>query len=94
MKILLADRGSKIDILISLEVPEEELKRRLISRGEISGRSDDNEEVINKRIKEYKDKTEAVASYYHEKGKHIPLKGDGTIEETFDLIKTEIDKLV
>ncbi len=91
---LLAPRNSKIDILLSLEVPEEELKRRLLERGVVSGRSDDNEEVINKRIKEYKDKTEAVAAYYNAKGKHIALKGDGTIDETFALIKAEIDKLV
>jgi adenylate kinase len=90
---LLASKGSSIASLISLEVPEEELKRRLIQRGQISGRSDDNEEVINKRIVEYKNKTAAVAEYYAAKGVHKPLKGDGTIEETFELIVNVMDQL-
>ena len=80
--------------MLSLEVPEEELKRRLIHRGEVSGRSDDNEEVIQKRIVEYKSKTDPVAAYYDEKGKLVRLKGDGSIEGTFGLIKNEIGKFI
>lgn len=90
---LVESKGSKIAALISLEVPEEELKRRLIARGQVSGRSDDNEEVINKRIIEYKNKTAAVADYYASLGLHKPLKGNGSIEETFALIQEVIDSL-
>lgn len=89
---LLQLKNTAIHALLSLEVPEEELKRRLIERGADSGRSDDNEEVIQKRIVEYKNKTEAVADYYARQGKHTPLKGNGTIDETFALLRKEIDK--
>ena len=91
---LLQLKNTEIHVLLSLEVPEEELKRRLIHRGEVSGRSDDNEEVIQKRIVEYKSKTEPVAAYYDEKGKLVRLKGDGSIEGTFGLIKNEIGKFI
>lgn len=91
---LLQLKNTEIHVLLSLEVPEEELKRRLIHRGEVSGRSDDNEEVIQKRIVEYKSKTEPVAAYYDEKGKLVRLKGDGSIEGTFGLIRNELEKLI
>lgn len=90
---LLASRATCIAALISLVVPEDELKRRLLERGQISGRSDDNEEVINKRIVEYKNKTAAVADYYDQKGLLQALKGDGSIDETFVLIENVMDKL-
>ncbi len=91
---LLQLKNTEIHTLLSLEVPEEELKRRLLHRGEISGRSDDNEEVIQKRIIEYKNKTEAVAAYYGEQDKLVRLKGDGSIDETFAAIQKEIERFV
>jgi adenylate kinase len=89
---LMEFKNTEIHIVLSLEVPEEELKRRLIGRGITSGRSDDNEEVILKRIKEYHSKTAPVAEYYDSFGKLEPIKGDSTIEETFKLLSKEIDK--
>ncbi len=89
---LLEFKNTEIHLVLSLEVPEEELTRRLIGRGETSGRTDDTEEVIVKRIKEYFAKTEPVAGYYHSHGKLERLKGDSSIDETFRLITKEIEK--
>lgn len=89
---LLEFKNTSITVVISLEVPEEDLVQRLVLRGKTSGRSDDNEEVITKRIKEYHAKTALVANHYNAKNKLTPLKGDGDIESTFKLISTEIDK--
>lgn len=89
---LLEFKNTEIHLVLALEVPEDELVKRLVNRGVTSGRSDDNEEVIAKRIKEYYEKTEAVAGHYNNFGKLARLKGDGTIEETFVLIGKEIDK--
>lgn len=91
---LLSQKNTKIDLLLSLEVPEDELKRRLIHRGELSGRSDDNEEIIEKRILEYKAKTEPVAAYYAQQNKLVRIKGDGDIDATFQLLEKEIDQLI
>lgn len=85
-------KNTQIDLVLSLEVPEDNLVTRLLNRGITSGRSDDNEEVIAKRIKEYYAKTEPVASYYDAKGKLERIKGDGTIEDTFGLLSKHIDK--
>lgn len=88
---LLESKGSQINVLIALEVEDEELKRRLIERGLVSGRSDDNEETIQKRIVEYKSKTEAVAAYYDAKGLKVGINGIGSIDDIFNTIKTTID---
>ena len=89
---LLEFKSTSISVVLSLEVPEEELVKRLVIRGKTSGRSDDNEEVITKRIKEYHAKTALVANHYAAVDKVVALKGDGDIESTFKLISTEIDK--
>lgn len=89
---LLEFKETSIELVLSLEVPEDELVKRLLGRGQTSGRSDDTEEVITKRIKEYHAKTAAVANHYDAFGKLVTLKGDGDIAATFKLITEEIDK--
>lgn len=91
---LLVFKQTEIHLVLSLEVPEEELVKRLVGRGLTSGRSDDNEEVIAKRIKEYYSKTEAVAGYYGGFGKVERIKGDGDIDATFKLLQNEIEKYI
>lgn len=91
---LLEFKDKSISLVLSLEVPEEELVKRLLHRGETSGRSDDNEEVITKRIKEYHAKTAIVGDHYGAFGKLVKLKGDGDISATFKLISQEIDKFL
>jgi adenylate kinase len=89
---LLDLKKTEIHLVLSLEVPEQELVKRLVNRGITSGRSDDNEDVIAKRIKEYYAKTEQVASHYHMKGKLERIKGDNSIDDTFKLLAKQIDK--
>ena len=92
---LLSLKKTAITIVLSLEVPEEELVRRLLGRGLVSGRSDDaNEAIIRARILEYHDKTAPVADHYAQQGKFKKVKGDGDIEETFALLQQEIDALL
>jgi len=69
------------------------LKKKLLKRGETSGRSDDtNESVIRARIQEYRDKTAVVADYYKQFDKVAMIKGEGTIDEIFERLCMEIDK--
>lgn len=92
---LLSLRKTAITMVLSLEVPEDELIRRLLERGKTSGRSDDaNVEVIRARILEYHNKTVPVADHYAKVDKFKKVKGDGTIEETFALLCQEMDRLV
>ena len=81
--------------MLSLEVPDEELVKRLLLRGKESGRADDsNESVIRNRINVYKAQTAVVADYYKPQGKFRAVNGLGTIDEIFDRLCKEIDSLL
>ena len=89
---LLAYKKTSICKVLALDVDEDELVKRLMKRGETSGRSDDtNEEVIRKRFAVYKNETEPVAEYYKQQGKLENIKGVGTVDEIFDALSTCID---
>ncbi len=88
---MLAETGAPLKCLLSIEVPVEELKRRMLERAKIEGRADDNEEAINNRFKEYRAKTVPVADHYQEICHHI--KGDGTIDEVFQELSLVIERV-
>jgi adenylate kinase len=89
---LLGLKDMQIDVMLALQVSEEELVKRLIKRGQTSGRSDDtNEEIIRARIAEYENKTSVVADYYNKFGKVVMIRGEGTIEEIFNSLSEAID---
>ena len=90
---LLHLKNTEIGVVLALEVGEEELVGRLLNRGLTSGRSDDtNETVIRARIKEYQDKTTVVADYYSKYSKVVKVKGEGSVEEIFSALCSEIEK--
>ncbi len=88
---LLADRGTQIDAVVGLEVPEDELIKRILLRGQMSGRSDDNEETARKRLETYHNQTSPLKAYYEEQGKYRAINGLGSIDGIFDLIKEALD---
>lgn len=90
---LLNLKNTSIGVVLALQVTEEELVQRLLNRGLTSGRCDDtNESVIRARIKEYQDKTSVVADYYSQFDKVVNVKGEGSVEEIFAALCSEIDK--
>ncbi len=88
---MLAESGSPLRCLLSIDVPVDELKRRMMERAKIEGRADDNEEAINNRFKEYHAKTVPVAQHY--RSITHPVKGDGTVDEVFDEMCVIIEKV-
>ncbi len=89
---MLSERNMNIKCMLSLEVPKEELIKRLLNRGLTSGRSDDqNPEIIENRIKEYNEKTAPVIAYYQSQGKHKPINGVGSIEGIFEALCNAIE---
>ena len=87
--------GTPVSVMLSLEVPDEELVKRLLLRGKESGRADDsNEDVIRNRIDVYKAQTAVVADYYKPQGKFRAVNGLGSIDEIFDRLCAEIDSLL
>jgi adenylate kinase len=89
---LLELKESSISVMLALEVSEAELMKRILKRGESSGRSDDKDQtIIAARIEEYKNKTEAVADYYRKTNKVVMIPGEGSVEDIFDRLSTEIE---
>ena len=89
---LLQFRQESIAVMLALDVSEDELVKRLMKRGETSGRSDDGDEnIIAARVHEYKDKTEAVAEYYRDFNKVVMVPGEGSIDDIFQRLCKEID---
>ena len=76
---LLTSVRTSISCMISLKAPDEELVTRLVKRGKESGRTDDNEDTIRKRIVEYNEKTLPVEGYYRDQGKLHEVNGVGEI---------------
>lgn len=90
---LLEKEGTPLRGLIRINVPFDELKRRMLERAKIEGRADDNEEVIERRFVEYNEKTVHVANYYKGKGLLQEIEGDRTMDEVFDSIARVLDGL-
>jgi adenylate kinase len=92
---LMAEKGSRISALLMLDVPDEELVKRLLERGKTSGRKDDTDEsIIRNRIEVYKSETAPVFDYYQAKDKAEKVYGLGSIEEIFERLCNRIDALV
>ncbi len=84
---MMETKNLEIDCLLALEVGKEELVKRILNRGKTSGRSDDTDEgIIQQRVEEYENKTAPIADYYGKQGKLKTIKGEGSIEDTFDLL--------
>ncbi len=91
---ILEKHGLKVDAMIDIHVPEEELVRRILLRGKDSGRADDaSEEVIRGRLDVYHAQTAVVADYYAAQDKYASVDGTGTMEEVFDRIAALVDRL-
>lgn len=93
LKKMLSERGHKIAAMIELEVPEDILMQRLISRGKQCGRADDNEETIKKRLVVYHSMTAPLVEWYQNEGLHHHVKGYGELETIFADVCKIIDNL-
>lgn len=81
---LLQKKGTAISAMLALEVDNEELVKRLLLRGQESGRPDDqNEEIIRNRVNEYNNKTLPLKKYYSEQAKFHSIHGIGSIDSIF-----------
>ena len=92
LRNVLTDYDEEVTLMISLEVPREELVQRLLKRGKETGRSDDNLETINNRIDVYNNQTLPVAYYYEKMRKHEKVEGVGSIDKIFGRIVGVIEK--
>ena len=91
---LMESKDMRIDATIALEADNEVLLKRLLERGQQSGRSDDqDEEKIRNRFDEYNEKTAPLRKYYEAQGKFHSVDGIGTIDEITERLTEVIDAL-
>lgn len=88
---LLSKFHTSLTSLISLEVDQKEAMQRLLERAKTSGRTDDNEEVIKNRLREYENKTLPVLQFYRDQGINDSVNGIGSVEEVFHRIENQIE---
>jgi adenylate kinase len=93
LNVMLKERGSEIAAMLELDVPQEMLVERLVNRGLTSGRADDNEETIRKRLEVYNNQTQPLIAFYDAEGKRNRVKGYGDIKEIHAALCEVIDKL-
>jgi adenylate kinase len=90
---LLEKKKTAISIMVALEVKKQELIDRLMGRGKVSGRVDDQDiTIIENRITVYNRETSPVIDYYNAQGKFKSVDGMGSIEEIFARICQAVDK--
>lgn len=93
LKKMLAERNHNVAAMIELDVPEDELLKRLLLRGQQQGRSDDNEETIRKRLNVYHTQTAPLIDWYKKEGIHHHIVGSGELEKIFAAICNVVDHL-
>lgn len=87
----LEGKGCKVDLVLQLDVDQDVIKERIAERKKVSGRADDDESKLVKRIDEYFEKTIHVLPYYQEQGKVVKVNGVGEIQVIFGNISAAID---
>lgn len=94
LKKMLASRGSRVHAVVGLEVPEDELIRRMVERGRTTGRADDTPETIKNRLKVYHSQTSPLREYYIAEGKYHGIDGTGEMDEIFRTIRDSLTRNV
>ncbi len=95
LDIFLNTKKTDVKLMLALEVSEEELVKRLLKRGEESGRADDaDKEIIINRIKVYHEQTAVAAGYYAKQNKYFPINGVGSLEKIFNSLCKVMNRFI
>jgi len=81
-----------VESVLYFEVADETMVKRLLKRAETSGRVDDNEETIKKRLKTFHDHTTPVIDHYAKQNKVCKIVAEGTVDEIFAKVTAHLDK--
>ena len=89
---LLADRGRSVDRVPVIDVPEEELVKRLLGRAAEQGRADDTPEAIRKRLVVYEEQTAPLIAFYDDKGLVVKIDGLGSIDDIAERVREALGR--
>ena len=87
---LLKKRGSDLHAVIGLEVPDEELIKRMLHRGVETGRADDNPQTIHNRLDVYHTQTQPLKKHYESQNKYIKINGTGVVDDIYHDIANKL----
>jgi adenylate kinase len=87
---MLEKKGMPVSMVISLEVTQEELYRRIMGRAVDSGRSDDVEEVIRQRFRTYEEETLPLKEYFRHSDRLVMISGMAPVDEVYSDIRKHI----
>ncbi len=80
--------GKPVTVMIDIEVAQDQLINRLVTRGRSSGRSDDNSiDIITHRLYVYEKTTAPVKDFYRSINKFVEVDGNGSVDEVFERIE-------
>jgi len=92
---MLAEQGQSVTQMLALDVDDNELRNRILERGKVSGRADDQDEnIINNRIAVYHKQTQPVIDFYSAQGKFVSVDGIGSLDDVFGRISDAMDKAI
>ena len=93
LKAVLAETNERVDAAIYLDVSAAEVKRRLLKRAEIEGRTDDTPEVIDHRLEVFFESTQPLLDFYEQEGVLRKVDGEGTISEIAQRLLTVMEEI-
>jgi adenylate kinase len=88
---LLQARGRQVDRVALIEVPEDELVKRMTGRAAQEGRSDDTPEAFRRRLAVYREQTEPLVAYYRERGLVRSIAGVGSVEQIAERVQEAVE---
>lgn len=83
---ILMQQSRKLDAVVQLTADSEELIRRLLGRAADQGRTDDNADVIRRRLALYEEQTAPLIDIYAARGLVLMINGLGEIDEVTERI--------
>ena len=86
-------RGIGLQAVVYLEVPEPELRRRLLARAEIEARSDDTPEVIDSRLALFTQTTFPLVEHYRDRGLLVAIAADQPPDAVTDEVMSRLANL-
>lgn len=88
------NKNRVFDAVIMLDVPEDELVRRLVERGRDQGRSDDTEDVIRNRLRVYEENTAPLVEFYEQRDILLRIDGTGSVDEVAERVEDGLAPLI
>eukprot|EP00198_Chlamydomonas_reinhardtii_P000707 XP_001690042.1 ODA5-associated flagellar adenylate kinase [Chlamydomonas reinhardtii] len=79
--------------VLFFDCPEEEMEKRLLKRGETSGRSDDNADTIRKRFRTFLEQSLPVKDHYLAQGKCHVISAVAAPDDVYGKVKVVLEGL-